>query len=218
MIIPISPILVADTNKKSFSVSLLVSGEERNANRRFEMDALIDSGAGGTFIDKKFAQQNGITLIPIEKLIQAFNMDGMKNNARTIEHCAWLKIQMGKKKISTRFLATGLGKEKMILGLPWLKQYNPKIDWNTRTIDIDSIQVKTTFDRMLLRSIELARMEVITPRSRPTIEEVFEDTDHLPANKPLPDDGPILQSLLMTEEELKINLMKTYLDDLMKSG
>jgi len=45
------------------------------------------------------------------------------------------------------------------------------------------------------------------------MEEVLEDTDHLPANKPLPDDGPILQSLLMTEEEFKINLMKTYLDN-----
>ena len=193
MIIPISPVLVADINKKSFSVSLLVSGEGRNADRRFEMNALIDSGAGGTFIDKKFTQQNGIALIPIEKLIQVFNMDGTKNNAGMIEHCIWLKIQMGKKKISTRFLATGLGKEKMILGLPWLKQYNPKIDWNTGTIDIDSIQVKTTFDRMLLRSIELARMEVITPQPRSTMEEVFKDTDHLPANKPLPDNEPIPQ-------------------------
>jgi len=213
MTIPISPVLVANTNKKSFSVPLLVSGEGRNADKRFEMNTLIDSGAGGTFIDKKFAQQIGIALIPIEKPIQAFNMDGTKNNTEIIEHCAWLKIQMEKKKISTRFLATGLGKEKMILGLPWLKQYNPKIDWNTRTIDIDSIQVKTTFDRMLLKSIELARMEVITPRPRPTMEEVFEDIDHLPTNEPLPDNGPILQSLLMTEEELKIDLMKTYLDD-----
>jgi len=90
-------------------------------------------------------------------------VDGTKNIAETIEHCAWLKIQMRKKKISTRFLATGLGKEKMILGLLWLKQYNPKINWNTGTVNIDSIQVKTTFDRMLLRSIELAKMEVITP-------------------------------------------------------
>jgi len=144
-------------------VFLYWNPEKRNADRRSETNALIDSGAGGTFINKKFAQQNGIALIQIEKPIQAFNMDRTKNNTGTIEHCAWLKIQMGKKKISTRFLATGLGKEKMILGLPWLKQYNPKIDWNTGTIDIDSIQVKTTFDRMLLRSIELARMEVITP-------------------------------------------------------
>jgi len=66
---------------------------------------------------------------------------------------------------------------------------------------------------MLLRSIELARMEVITLQPRPIMEEIFEDTDHLPANKSLPDDEPILQSLLMTEEELKIDLMKTYLDD-----
>jgi len=146
-IIPISPVLVADTNKKSFSVLLLVSREERNTNRRFETNALIDSEAGGTFIDKKFPQQNRIALIPIEKPIQAFNIDGTKNNAGTIEHCTWLKIQMRKKKISTRFLATGLGKEKMILGLPWLKQYNPKTDWNTGTVDIDSIQVKTTFEK-----------------------------------------------------------------------
>ena len=145
MIIPISPVLVADTNKKSFSVPLLVSEEGRNTDRRFETNALIDSGAGGTFINKKFAQQNGIALIPIEKLIQAFNMDWTKNNTGTIEHCTWLKIQIRKKKISTRFLATGLGEEKMILGLPWLKQYNPKINWNTGTIDINSIQVKTTF-------------------------------------------------------------------------
>jgi len=118
MIIPISPVLVADTNKKLFSVPLLVSREGRNIDKRFEMNALIDSGARGTFIVKKFTQQNRITLIPIEKPIQAFNMDGMKNNTEMIEHCALLKIQMGKKKISIRFLATGLGKEKMILGLP----------------------------------------------------------------------------------------------------
>jgi len=77
----------------------LVSGEGRNTNRRFETNALIDSGAEETFIDKKFAQQNRITLILIEKPIQAFNMDETKNNTGTIEHCSWLKIQMEKKKI-----------------------------------------------------------------------------------------------------------------------
>jgi len=45
------------------------------------------------------------------------------------------------------------------------------------------------------------------------MEEVFKDTDYLPANEPLPDDGPILQSLLMTEKELEIDLMRTYLGD-----
>jgi len=35
------------------------------------------------------------------------------------------------------------------------------------------------------------------------MEEVFKDIDHLPTNEPLPDNRPILQSLLMIEEELK---------------
>jgi len=165
------------------------------------MNALIDSGAGGTFIDKKFTEQNGIALVPIEKKIQIFNADGTKNNSGTIEHCIWLKIQMGKKKISTRFLVTELGKDKMILGLPWLKQYNPKIDWNTGKVDIDSIHMENTFSRMFTRSVELARMEVIKPRPRPNMEEIFEDTDHLPTNEPLPDNGPILEGLL--ESSLK---------------
>ena len=211
MIISIFPVLVADTNKKLFSVPLLISREERNAKRRFEINTLIDSGAGGTSIDKKFTQQNGIALIPIEKPIQVFNVNGTKNNTGTIEHRAWLKIQMGNKKISTRFFATGLGKEKMILGLPWLKQYNPKIDWNTGTINIDLIQVKTTFNRM-------TRMEMITPWPRPTIEEVFEDTDHLSANKPLPDNGPFYKAFLWQKKNSNSIWWRHILTMKMKSG
>jgi len=101
---------------------------------------------------------------------------------------------MGKKKISTRFLVTELGKDKMILRLPWLKQYNPKIDWNTGKVNIDSIHVENTFSRMFMQSVELARMEVIKPRSRPDMEEVF---------KTLPDNGPILESLLESSLENK---------------
>ena len=50
---------------------------------------------------------------------------------------------------------------------------------------------------MFLRSVELARMEVIKPQLRPNMEEVFET---------LPDNGPILESLIESslEDENKI--------------
>jgi len=44
-------------------------------------------------------------------------------------------------------------------------------------------------------------MEVIKPRPRPDMEEISEDTDHLPTNEPLPDNGPILESLLESSLE-----------------
>jgi len=134
--------------------------------------------ANGVYAHIKTIYGNyGIALIPIEKPIQAFNMDGTKNNTEMIEHCAWLKIQMGKNKISTRFLATGLGKEKMILGLPWLKQYNSKINWNTGTVDINSIQMNDDEDEVWIKaktsiSQELAH-KTIDNKAKVELPEVY---------------------------------------------
>ena len=86
------------------------------------MKALVDSGAGGIFLDKKFALENKIALTPLDKPILVYNVDGTENNTGTIKHCVWLKIQIGHAKINTRFLVMGLGQDRMILGLPWLKQ------------------------------------------------------------------------------------------------
>jgi len=36
------------------------------------------------------------------------------------------------KKRNTRLFVTGLGKQKIILGFPWLNKHNPKINWKTR--------------------------------------------------------------------------------------
>jgi hypothetical protein len=206
-------------------IPLTVTGEGRNADKRFEIEALIDSGAGGTFLDKKFAIENKIALTKIDKPIKVFNVDGTKNMEGSIDYCTWMKIQIGRKQISTRFLVTGLGKETMILGLPWLKQYNPKINWEEGTMDIKAVWPNTSFDRMLRKCIEISKMEVIIPRPRTTMEEIFEDIDHLPKNEPLPVDGPILESIYATEEEVRLakiyygdeseelDIMKTYLGD-----
>ena len=85
--ISLKPVLLASANQNSFTVLLVVTGEGRNTDKWFEMNALIDSGAGGTFIDKKFTEQNRIALIPIGKKIQIFNADGTKNNSGTIKNC-----------------------------------------------------------------------------------------------------------------------------------
>ena len=63
----------------------------------------------------------------------------------------------------------------MIVGLPWLEDYNLKINWDLRTMDFDTIQTKTTFGKILRRTFELSRMEVLTPKPRPTIEEILNE-------------------------------------------
>ncbi|ESK81730.1 hypothetical protein Moror_11564 [Moniliophthora roreri MCA 2997] len=38
---------------------------------------------------------------------------------------------IGTKEMTDTFLISGLGKEEVILGLPWLQKYNPDVDWVT---------------------------------------------------------------------------------------
>ena len=40
-----------------------------------------------------------------------------------------LEFQLGTKIFKEQFYVTGLGKQKIILGFPWLHKHNPIIDW-----------------------------------------------------------------------------------------
>ena len=141
---------------KSFSIPLKVSGEGKNAEKQFEMNALIDSGAQGKFLNKDFALQNKIALNKLNTPITVYNVDGTKNNSRKIEYSTWLKVKVDNKEMNTRFLVTDIGKETMILGLPWLKQYNPVIDWDKGTMDISNVKLSKTFGEVFQRSVELS--------------------------------------------------------------
>ena len=52
----ISSVLVADMDNKLMCLPILLETED---GKKVETQALIDCGAGGTFIDKDFAYQNG---------------------------------------------------------------------------------------------------------------------------------------------------------------
>ena len=94
--ISISPVLLANENKKSFIVLFEVQGDGRNANIWFNTNALIDSGADGTFIDKKFILEWKIALAPLDKNIMPLNVNGTKNKSGVIRHCTWLNLKIGK--------------------------------------------------------------------------------------------------------------------------
>jgi len=60
---------------------------ETEDGKKVETQALIDCGAGGIFIDKDFAYQNGFTTEHLNRPIRVFNVDGTPNTKGTIEEC-----------------------------------------------------------------------------------------------------------------------------------
>jgi hypothetical protein len=71
-------------------------------------------------MDQNYAQKQGFNLTKLENLIMARNVDGTKNKQGTIQYYTNLDLYVNSKTHMEQFLITGLGNQKVILGLPWL--------------------------------------------------------------------------------------------------
>ena len=93
-----------------------------------EILGLVDSGAGGQFIDQNYTRQKGYKTRNLEEPIIAYNVDGTKNKRGTITSFVDLTVKINERWMNPRLLITGLGKQKIILGFPWLNEHNPNIN------------------------------------------------------------------------------------------
>jgi hypothetical protein len=91
------------------------------------IETLIDSSAGGLFIDQNYTKNFDINYL--DELVKAYNVDGMENKQGTINAYVNLEFTLGEQKFKEQFYVTGLGKQRIILGFPWLHKYNPIINW-----------------------------------------------------------------------------------------
>ena len=80
----ISPILdiysvttTAQIMSKSISIPILINRGQSNKN--VETLGLIDSGAGGEFIDQNYARNSGFKIQELEEPLKAMNVDGTEN-------------------------------------------------------------------------------------------------------------------------------------------
>src|SRR6202522_136511 len=67
----------------------------------------------------------------LEKPMKALNVDGTENKRGTIKQYVDLTFTINGRPQTQRLFLTGLGKQKIILGFPWLQEQNPVINWKT---------------------------------------------------------------------------------------
>ena len=93
---------------------------------------MIDCRAGGVFIDQNFAKNFKQRKLDCPLTVK--NVDGTINKKGTIENYVDLEFEIDSRKVKEQFYVTGLGRQKIILGFPWLKKYNLTIDWKSGKI------------------------------------------------------------------------------------
>ena len=116
-----------------FKVTVILKGSDGKARRA---TAMIDSGADGVFMDRRWAERQGIELGKLGSVIGVKNIDGTFNRDGAISQYAELELQAGTHSENLRFLITDLGSDRIILGLPWLRKHNPGIDWGSGKVHL----------------------------------------------------------------------------------
>ncbi|KAF8229647.1 protease [Tricholoma matsutake] len=108
---------------------------ESDNGKDIATNALLDSGAGGVFINSKFVEQEGIKTYPLGCTIWATNMDGTLNRQGMITRCIKGRLYINGRSYLMEYQVARLGKELVILGLPWLREINLIIDWKKGTFE-----------------------------------------------------------------------------------
>ena len=70
-------------------------------------------------------------------------MNGTKNQGGQITHCVHLYVQYENKQKRSKFFVTNLGKDQLILGYPWLEEFNLEINWTDGKLLGTHIHLKT---------------------------------------------------------------------------
>jgi len=150
--LPSNPLVVAPLHRpkwekrlpKLFSISTLdmrgtslllpVEIGTTDTSKLHSVKALLDCGMTGSFIDRDFVRSKGMNTQTLSHNISVFNVNGSPNEAKQISEI--IDIVFYYKTHSKRMLlaVSGLGKQSLILGYDWLKDHNPKIDWEKREV------------------------------------------------------------------------------------
>ena len=93
--------------------------------------ALVDCGATSQFMDHNYVEQNRLTMRKLQHAIPVFNVDGSANEVGSIMEIVDANLRYEGHTERTSFAVTSLGKQDIILGLTWLQEHNPEINWRT---------------------------------------------------------------------------------------
>ena len=161
---------VQRVNNTSVMVPTVI--ETLTDRRGFAIEALLDSGATGCYIDKGFAAAKNLPMEQLPHPILVYNADGTHNEGGPISHTVTLQVQIQDHMEVFPFAVTNTGKTDLIVGFNWLQKHNPLVNWKTGDITFDCCPVEC--------GVQLARVEEVGEEDE--VEEM-EEGDRLIATR-----------------------------------
>jgi len=171
---------ISALNARETSLFLPVEIGTTDTSKLHSVKALLDCGVTGSFIDRDFIRSKGMNIWTLSHNILVFNVDGSPNEAGQISKVVDVVFQY--KTHSERMLlaVSGLGKQNLILGYDWLKDHNPKIDWEKGEVKMTHCPLWCEGERILWKEqthqkrTELRALWSCQDRLTPLLQEELE--------------------------------------------
>jgi hypothetical protein len=104
--------------------------------------ALINSGAMENFINYHTAVRWRLNMTNLWHPQKVYNVDRTENQGGIISKSCVLHVRRGEQQITQRFYVTNLGQDRIILGYPWLWEFNPEINWGEGRLIGEEVKLK----------------------------------------------------------------------------
>ncbi|QRW23760.1 Retrotransposable element Tf2 protein [Rhizoctonia solani] len=187
------------------------------------LEVLIDSGATSSFLHPRTAELLRLPLIDLPQPRTVTMLDGSSPQAGKIWKKVHLTFLFDGKRMTETFLICNTGSHAAILGIKWLENHNPEIDWNSRTLSFPH----TPPEHIAIAEEEEADKTPLegVPSKYHQYAKVFgeEEFNKLPPHRhydigiELTEEGP-LNSPLYSMTDAESATLKDWLRDKLKAG
>ena len=148
----VASVLVTGIQDMWIPTQVLVPGQSLKA---IDTWALVDSRADISCIDWDFVKKHKIPRTKLATPIPVNNVDESANKTGIIQYTCTIFLHIEGVTMEETLHVLHYGNENVILGRPWLKKTNPKINWAANTMEIEeSLDQYPQFDQKLWKDYE----------------------------------------------------------------
>ena len=117
---------------------IMVKIQPHGEKESVTINAMIDSGATEDFIDREVCNKHGIKMIKAKHPREIYLADGKPSAMGPVTHMTKVPMDISSHRELATFQVANLENHEVILGMPWLREHNPRIDWNDKRIIFNS--------------------------------------------------------------------------------
>jgi len=119
-----------DDDKDHIMVKIQLPGQRESVT----INAMIGSGATEDFIDREICNKHRIKMIKAKTSREIYLGDGKPSAMGPVTHMTKVPMDISSHRKLATFQVANLQNHEVILGMPWLREHNPTIDWNDKRI------------------------------------------------------------------------------------